>query len=129
MDTQETYDVTSTEDMNASLIIPQKTKEKKTETITPIKPVVSFCFSEGYLIYIFIALLKYTLIFQPILKSSPGGARNPFKKQQEATKNVQSPLSLTERTLVEVHSTHDPSENEDVSSEPTKISTIISVRG
>ncbi|KAL0901352.1 hypothetical protein ABMA27_006631 [Loxostege sticticalis] len=85
LDTQETYDVTSTEqDLNASLIIPQKAKEKKTETVTPIKPV-------------------------PI-KSSPGGARNPFKKQQEATKNVQSPLSLTERTLVEVH---DHSENDD----------------
>lgn len=93
LDTQETYDVTSTDhDLNASLIIPQKSKEKKLETVTPIKPV-------------------------PI-KSSPGGARNPFKKQQETTRNVQSPLSLTERTLVEVHSTADVStadvtENED----------------
>lgn len=42
LDTQETNDVTSTEqDLNASLIIPQKAKEKKTETVTPIKPVVS----------------------------------------------------------------------------------------
>ncbi|XP_013197193.2 WD repeat and HMG-box DNA-binding protein 1 [Amyelois transitella] len=87
LDTQETYDVTNTEDMNASLIIPQKAKEKRTENITPIKPV-------------------------PI-KSSPGGARNPFKKQQEASKNVQSPLTLTERTLVEVHSSDDVSENKD----------------
>lgn len=55
------------------------------------------------------------LSLQSILKSSPGGARNPFKKQKEATKNVQSPLSLTERTLVEVHSTHEHAENEDVS--------------
>ncbi|XP_059050858.1 WD repeat and HMG-box DNA-binding protein 1 [Achroia grisella] len=85
LDTQETYDVTSTEqDLNTSLIIPQKTKEKKIENITPIKPV-------------------------PI-KSSPGGVRNPFRKQQEAIK-VQSPLSLTERTLVEVHSTDVPAEN------------------
>lgn len=43
LDTQETYDVTNTEDMNASLIIPQKAKEKKVE-ITPIKPVVSWLF-------------------------------------------------------------------------------------
>ncbi|RVE48134.1 hypothetical protein evm_007194 [Chilo suppressalis] len=88
LDTQETYDVTSTDqDLNASIIIPQKVKEKKIETVTPIKPV-------------------------PI-KSSPGGARNPFRKQQETAKNVQSPLSLTERTLVEVHSTGDLTENED----------------
>ncbi|XP_053622607.1 WD repeat and HMG-box DNA-binding protein 1 [Plodia interpunctella] len=85
LDTQETYDVTNTEDMNASLIIPQKAKEKKVE-ITPIKPV-------------------------PI-KSSPGGARNPFRKQQEAAKTAQNPLSLTDRNLVEVHST-DLSENND----------------
>ncbi|XP_063357928.1 uncharacterized protein LOC134647507 [Cydia amplana] len=70
------------------LIIPQKAKERKGETVAPIKPV-------------------------PI-KSSPAGVRNPFKKQQEATKNVPSPLSLTERTLVEVHST-EPSENTDPS--------------
>ncbi|XP_049875326.1 WD repeat and HMG-box DNA-binding protein 1 [Pectinophora gossypiella] len=81
LDTQETYDVTNTEqDLNSSLIIPQKAKEKK-ESVNAIKPV-------------------------PI-KSSPGGARNPFKKQQEAVKNVQSPLSLTDRTLVEVHSTEE----------------------
>ncbi|XP_061709099.1 WD repeat and HMG-box DNA-binding protein 1 [Cydia pomonella] len=87
LDTQETYDVTNSEqDLNASLIIPQKAKERKGETVAPIKPV-------------------------PI-KSSPAGVRNPFKKQQEATKSVQSPLSLTERTLVEVHST-EPSENTD----------------
>lgn len=42
LDTQETYDVTnSDQDLNASLIIPVKTKEKKAETVTPIKPVVS----------------------------------------------------------------------------------------
>ncbi|CAK1540165.1 unnamed protein product [Leptosia nina] len=88
LDTQETYDVTSTEqDLNASLIIPQKTVKKKIENVTPIKPV-------------------------PI-KSSPGGARNPFKKQQDTNKNVQSPLSLTERTLVEVHSTAEATENHD----------------
>ncbi|XP_045493437.1 WD repeat and HMG-box DNA-binding protein 1 [Colias croceus] len=87
LDTQETYDVTSTEqDLNASLILPQKTVKKKVETITPIKPV-------------------------PI-KSSPGGARNPFKKQQDSSKTVQSPLALTERTLVEVHSTAE-TENDD----------------
>lgn len=44
LDTQEIYDVTSTEDLNASLIIPQKTKEKKVGNITPIKPVVCFYF-------------------------------------------------------------------------------------
>lgn len=50
------------------------------------------------------------------MKSSPGGARNPFRKQAEATKVVsQSPLSLTERTLVEVHAVEDKSENNDVS--------------
>lgn len=43
LDTQETYDVTGT-DLNASLIIPQKAKEKKAESVTPIRPVVSFCF-------------------------------------------------------------------------------------
>lgn len=43
-----------------------------------------------------------------------GGSRNPFKKQQEVTKNVQNPLSLTERNLVEVHSTNS-GENKDVS--------------
>ncbi|XP_022130304.2 WD repeat and HMG-box DNA-binding protein 1 [Pieris rapae] len=86
LETQETYDVTSTEDLNASLIIPQKTVNKKVEIVTPIKPV-------------------------PI-KSSPGGARNPFKKQQDSNKNVQSPLTLTERTLVEVHTT-ETAENSD----------------
>ncbi|XP_073957413.1 chromosome transmission fidelity 4 [Choristoneura fumiferana] len=87
LDTQETYDVTNSEqDLNASLIIPVKTKEKKAETITPIRPV-------------------------PI-KSSPAGIRNPFKKQQDNAKNVQSPLSLTARTLVDVHAT-DTSENTD----------------
>lgn len=49
------------------------------------------------------------------IKASPGGVRNPFRKQQEVTKCVQSPLSLTERTLVEVHSTADTAENTDVS--------------
>lgn len=50
------------------------------------------------------------------MKSSPGGARNPFRKQAEAAKVVsQSPLSLTERTLVEVHAVEDKSENNDVS--------------
>ncbi|KAI5644928.1 minichromosome loss protein, mcl1, middle region domain-containing protein [Phthorimaea operculella] len=79
----ETYDVTS-EDLNQSLIIPQRAKEKK-ETVNNIKPV-------------------------PI-KSSPGGARNPFKKQQEAAKNGPSPLSLTDRNFVETPATeenHDP---------------------
>lgn len=42
-----------------------------------------------------------------------GGSRNPFKKQQEVTKNAQNPLSLTDRNLVEVHST-DSQENKDV---------------
>lgn len=88
LDTQETYDVTNSEqDLNASLIIPQKSKEKKIENVTPIKPVT--------------------------IKASPGGVRNPFRKQQEVTKCVQSPLSLTERTLVEVHSTADTAENTD----------------
>ncbi|XP_039757600.1 WD repeat and HMG-box DNA-binding protein 1 [Pararge aegeria] len=88
LETQETYDVTNTEqDLNASLIIPQKTVKKKTENDNPIKPV-------------------------PI-KSSPGGARNPFRKQLETAKLVQSPLSLTERTLVEVHATEDQTENGD----------------
>ncbi|KAL4716859.1 hypothetical protein ACJJTC_012670 [Scirpophaga incertulas] len=89
LDTQETYDVTDTEqEMNTSLIIPQKTKDTKTfENVKPIKPV-------------------------PI-KSSPGGPRNPFKKQQDSTKHIQSPLSLTERTLIEVHASNDQTENED----------------
>ncbi|CAG4978098.1 unnamed protein product [Parnassius apollo] len=88
LESQEIYDVTSTaqEDMNTSLIIPQKIK-KKVDNVTPIKPA-------------------------PI-KSSPSGARNPFKKQQDTTKNVQSPLSLTERTLVEIHATSDSAENKD----------------
>ncbi|KAJ0182402.1 hypothetical protein K1T71_001771 [Dendrolimus kikuchii] len=86
LDTQETYDVNNTEDMNASLIIPQKVKQK-VESMTPIKPV-------------------------PI-KCSPSGARNPFRKQQEATKNVQSPLTLTDRNLVEVHPTAESTENND----------------
>lgn len=43
LDTQETYDVTNSEqDLNASLIIPQKSKEKKIENVTPIKPVVCY---------------------------------------------------------------------------------------
>lgn len=88
MDNQDTYDVTNTEqDLNASLIIPLRSDEKKNETVAPIKPV-------------------------PI-KSSPGGARNPFRKQQEATKVVQSPLSLTERNLVEIQSTAETSQNND----------------
>ncbi|XP_068626537.1 WD repeat and HMG-box DNA-binding protein 1 isoform X2 [Battus philenor] len=88
LETQETYDVTTTqqEDLNASLIIPQKTK-KKIENVTPIKPA-------------------------PI-KASPGTGRNPFKKQQDGTKNVASPLTLTERILVDVHATNDSTENED----------------
>ncbi|CAH2102314.1 unnamed protein product [Euphydryas editha] len=87
LDCQETNDVTNSEqDLNASLIIPQKTSKKKTED-NAIKPV-------------------------PI-RSSPGGARNPFRKQAEAAKVVQSPLSLTERTLVEVHAVEDKSENND----------------
>ncbi|KAJ2948140.1 hypothetical protein O0L34_g9942 [Tuta absoluta] len=79
----ETYDVTS-EDLNQSLIIPQRAKERK-EAVNNIKPV-------------------------PI-KSSPGGARNPFKKQHEATKTGPSPLSLTDRNFVETPATeenHDP---------------------
>ncbi|CAH0592617.1 unnamed protein product [Chrysodeixis includens] len=88
LDTQETYDVTNAEeDLNASLIIPQKVKEKKLEAETSLKPV-------------------------PI-KSSPGRARNIFKKQASSTKNGPSPLSLTERTLVEVHNPADASENDD----------------
>ncbi|CAH2050631.1 unnamed protein product, partial [Iphiclides podalirius] len=88
LESQETYDVTNTqqEDLNTSLIIPQKVK-KKVENVTPIKPA-------------------------PI-KSSPGGGRNPFRKQQDSAKNVQSPLSLTERTLVEVHATSNSTENKD----------------
>ncbi|OWR47950.1 acidic nucleoplasmic DNA-binding protein 1 [Danaus plexippus plexippus] len=87
LDTQETYDVTEQhEDLNTSLIIPQKTTKKK-ETETALKPV-------------------------PI-KSSPGGARNPFKKHLD-NKPSQSPLSLTERTLVEVHQQQtDDTENSD----------------
>jgi hypothetical protein len=45
LDTQETYDVTSSEqDLNASLIIPQKAKERKGESVAPIKPVVCLDF-------------------------------------------------------------------------------------
>ena len=43
LDTQETYDVTSGDtDLNASLIIPQKVKEKKTDVDTTLKPIVSY---------------------------------------------------------------------------------------
>lgn len=42
LDTQETYDVTETQDLNASLIIPQKVKEKKVDIETTLRPVVSF---------------------------------------------------------------------------------------
>lgn len=74
---------------------------------------------QGIIAY-FIVLLKrlnthLMFCFQPI-KSSPGGARNPFRKKQESAKNAPSPLSLTERTLVEVHST-DAVENKDVSNQ------------
>ncbi|XP_041975465.1 WD repeat and HMG-box DNA-binding protein 1 [Aricia agestis] len=72
----------TTQDHNTSLIIPQKSKKKEAD---PIKPV-------------------------PI-KASPGGIRNPFKKQA-AAKTTASPLSLTERTLVEVHS-ENTTENDD----------------
>ena len=45
LDNQETYDVTSTEqDLNASLIIPQKTIKKNAGTENTIKPVVSTFF-------------------------------------------------------------------------------------
>lgn len=46
LDTQETYDVTNTEtqDLNASLIIPQKVKEKKVDADTSLRPVVSTLF-------------------------------------------------------------------------------------
>ncbi|XP_049691894.2 WD repeat and HMG-box DNA-binding protein 1 [Helicoverpa armigera] len=88
LDTQETYDVTNTEqDLNASLIIPQKVKEKKVESETALRPV-------------------------PII-SSPGRARNIFKKKATSSKDAQSPLSLTDRTLVEVHRPADTSENDD----------------
>ncbi|XP_026497855.2 WD repeat and HMG-box DNA-binding protein 1 [Vanessa tameamea] len=88
LDSQDSNDITNSEqNLNASLIIPQKTTKKKTENDTPIKPV-------------------------PI-KSSPGGARNPFRRQPDSTKAVQSPLSLTERTLVEVHAADDKTENDD----------------
>lgn len=63
---------------------------------------------------------------QPI-KSSPAGLRNPFKKQQDNAKNVQSPLTLTARTLVDVHET-DTLENTDVSDIEYKIITK-SVKG
>ncbi|CAH0727458.1 unnamed protein product, partial [Brenthis ino] len=100
LETQENYDVTSTEqELNASLIIPQKTNKKKIESETPIKPV-------------------------PI-RSSPGGARNPFKKQQEAVKAAQSPLSLTDRTLVEVHSTEEPIESAADSLKPNDGETFV----
>ncbi|XP_048489495.1 WD repeat and HMG-box DNA-binding protein 1 [Plutella xylostella] len=88
LDTQETYDTAAADDaVNSSLIIPQRVKEKKAETVTPIKPV-------------------------PI-KSSPGGARNPFKKQRDASRAAHSPLSLTERNLVELDSTQEVGENLD----------------
>lgn len=88
LDTQETYDVTNSEpDLNASLIIAPKVKEKKADVDTSIRPV-------------------------PI-KSSPGGPRNIFKKQATNTKSIQSPLSLTERVLVDVHKPNDSTENED----------------
>ncbi|KAF9801546.1 hypothetical protein SFRURICE_015040 [Spodoptera frugiperda] len=91
LDTQETYDVTNTEtqDLNASLIIPQKVKEKKVDADTSLRPV-------------------------PI-KSSPGRARNIFKKKSTNSSAAQSPLSLTERTLVEVHKPTENSENNDPS--------------
>ncbi|KAH9641783.1 hypothetical protein HF086_003909 [Spodoptera exigua] len=90
LDTQETYDVTNTEqDLNASLIIPQKVKEKKVDADTSLRPV-------------------------PI-KSSPGRARNIFKKKSTNSSVAQSPLSLTERTLVEVHKPTVNSENDDPS--------------
>ncbi|KAG6450529.1 hypothetical protein O3G_MSEX006602 [Manduca sexta] len=84
LETQETYDVTSTQDLNESLIIPQKATEKKQETAT-IKPM-------------------------PIRPSS-GGSRNPFKKSSESAKQVQSPLTLTDRTLVD--NIDDTTENND----------------
>ncbi|KPJ08679.1 WD repeat and HMG-box DNA-binding protein 1 [Papilio machaon] len=85
LETQETYDVTQ-DDMNSSIIIPQRIK-KKVESVVPIKPV-------------------------PI-KSSPMGKRNPFRKQQDTVKSIQNPLSLTDRTLVEVHTTPETMENND----------------
>ncbi|CAG9135627.1 unnamed protein product [Plutella xylostella] len=88
LDTQETYDTAAADDdVNSSLIIPQRVKGKKGETVTPIKPV-------------------------PI-KSSPGGARNPFKKQRDASRAAHSPLSLTDRNLVELDSTQEIGENLD----------------
>lgn len=43
LDTQETYDVTNTDNLDTSLIIPQK--PKKTEAANTIKPVVSLLFN------------------------------------------------------------------------------------
>lgn len=55
LETQETYDVTNTEqDLNTSLIIPQKSVKKKTDNDIPIKPVVSPLHSRT-----FINLLQY----------------------------------------------------------------------
>ncbi|XP_050666670.1 WD repeat and HMG-box DNA-binding protein 1 [Leptidea sinapis] len=88
LESQETYDVSSTDqDTNASFIPPQKDVKKKIENGTPIKPV-------------------------PI-KPSPRAARNPFKKQQESAKIVPSTLTLTERTLVEVHATDTNTSSDD----------------
>ncbi|GBP37504.1 WD repeat and HMG-box DNA-binding protein 1 [Eumeta japonica] len=99
LDTQETYDVNNTQDdLNASLILPVKTKEKKIENVNNIKPV-SF-------------------------RSSPG-SRNPFKKQQSTTKNIQSPLTLTDRALVEVHSTTDLEEDKENPLKPNTGETFV----
>ncbi|XP_013135279.1 PREDICTED: WD repeat and HMG-box DNA-binding protein 1 [Papilio polytes] len=73
------------EEINSSIIIPQRIK-KKVDSV-PIKPV-------------------------PI-KSSPMGKRNPFRKQQDTIKSAQNPLSLTDRTLVEVHTNPESTENND----------------
>lgn len=77
LDTQETYDVTNTEtqDLNASLIIPQKVKEKKVDADTSLRPVVSTLFynnlnliqsyylSDLYCITCHLVLNKQTSIF------------------------------------------------------------------
>lgn len=72
LDTQESYDVSNSEEMNSS-IIPQKVIPNKVFPAPAIRPA--------------------------LMTSSPT-SRNPFKKQQQNSKTVLSPLTLTERTLV-----------------------------
>lgn len=45
LDAQECYDVANdSQDLNTSLIIPQKNLKKNSDEITPLRPVVSLCY-------------------------------------------------------------------------------------